>query len=105
VIEAIVVETLESAPPDATHWSSRGLATKHGISHTTVREIWRRVRRPMSFSAAAGRYYDDPSRADPPMTELRSETPDARTAMLDVPGARFAYDMRKPRVRATERCC
>jgi transposase-like protein len=41
VIEAIVVETLETAPPDATHWSSRGLAAKHGISHTTVREIWR----------------------------------------------------------------
>src|SRR5215213_2656123 len=41
VIEAIVVETLETAPPDATHWSTRGLAAKHGISHTTVREIWR----------------------------------------------------------------
>jgi transposase len=41
VIEAVVVETLESAPPDATHWSSRELAKKHGISHTTVREIWR----------------------------------------------------------------
>jgi len=41
VIEAIVVETLESAPPDATHWSTRGLATKHGISHQTVAEIWR----------------------------------------------------------------
>lgn len=41
VVEAIVVETLETAPPDATHWSSRGLAAKHGISHTTVREIWR----------------------------------------------------------------
>jgi transposase len=41
VIEAVVVETLESAPPDATHWSTRTLASKHGISHTTVREIWR----------------------------------------------------------------
>jgi transposase len=41
VIEAIVVETLETAPPDATHWSTRGLATKHGISPTTVGEIWR----------------------------------------------------------------
>ncbi len=40
VIEAVVVETLETAPPDATHWSTRGLAAKHGISHTTVREIW-----------------------------------------------------------------
>lgn len=41
VIEAIVVETLESAPSDATHWSTRGLARKHGISHQTVAEIWR----------------------------------------------------------------
>ena len=40
VIEAVVVDTLESAPPDATHWSTRALAAKHGISHTTVREIW-----------------------------------------------------------------
>ncbi len=41
VIEAVVVETLESAPADATHWSTRGLAKKHGISHQTVAEIWR----------------------------------------------------------------
>ena len=41
VIETIIVETLESAPADATHWSTRGLAAKHGISRTTVREIWR----------------------------------------------------------------
>ncbi|MDP3894399.1 IS630 family transposase [Nocardioides sp.] len=41
VVEAIVVETLESAPKDATHWSTRGLAAKHGISGQTVSEIWR----------------------------------------------------------------
>lgn len=41
VIEAVVVETLETAPPDATHWSTRRLAAKHGISHQTVAEIWR----------------------------------------------------------------
>ena len=41
VIEAVVVETLETAPSDATHWSTRGLARKHGISHQTVAEIWR----------------------------------------------------------------
>jgi transposase len=40
-VEAVVVETLETAPADATHWSTRGLAAKHGISHTTVGEIWR----------------------------------------------------------------
>lgn len=41
VIEAVLVETLETAPPDATHWSTRGLAAKNGISHQTVAEIWR----------------------------------------------------------------
>jgi transposase len=41
VVEAVIVDTLESAPKDATHWSTRGLAAKHGISHTTVGEIWR----------------------------------------------------------------
>ena len=41
VIEAVLVDTLESAPPDATHWSTRGLAKKHGISHETVSQIWK----------------------------------------------------------------
>ena len=41
VIEAVVVDTLESAPGEDTHWSTRGLAAKHGISHQTVAEIWR----------------------------------------------------------------
>ena len=41
VIEAVIVDTLESAPANATHWSTRGLAAKHGISHQTVAEIWR----------------------------------------------------------------
>jgi transposase len=36
-----VVETLETAPPDATHWSTRGLAARHGISHQSVAEIWK----------------------------------------------------------------
>jgi transposase len=41
VVEAIVVETLETAPPDATHWSTRTLAAKHGISNERVAAIWR----------------------------------------------------------------
>jgi transposase len=40
-IEAVVVDTLETAPPDATHRSTQGLAAKHGISRQTVPEIWR----------------------------------------------------------------
>lgn len=41
VIEAVLVDTLESTPGEDTHWSTRGLADKHGISHTTVAEIWK----------------------------------------------------------------
>jgi transposase len=41
VIEAVLVDTLESTPGADTHWSTRGLADKHGISHTTVAEIWK----------------------------------------------------------------
>lgn len=41
VIEAVLIDTLESAPSEDTHWSTRGLAAKHGISKTTVAEVWR----------------------------------------------------------------
>ena len=40
-IEALIVRTLESLPPDATHWSSRGMAQASGLSVSTVQRIWR----------------------------------------------------------------
>lgn len=40
-IEALIVRTLESTPPDATHWSSRGMARQSGLSVSTVQRIWR----------------------------------------------------------------
>jgi len=40
-IEAMIVQTLESLPPDATHWSSRGMARASGLSTSTVQRIWR----------------------------------------------------------------
>ena len=40
-VEAVLVDTLESTPGADTHWSTRGLARKHGIGKTTVAEIWR----------------------------------------------------------------
>jgi transposase len=40
-IEAVIVRTLESMPPDATHWSSRGMARRSGLSVSTVQRIWR----------------------------------------------------------------
>lgn len=40
-IEAVIVATLETMPPDATHWSSRGMARASGLSVSTVQRIWR----------------------------------------------------------------
>jgi transposase len=40
-IEAVIVRTLESVPPDATHWSSRGMSRACGLSVSTVQRIWR----------------------------------------------------------------
>jgi transposase len=40
-IEAIIVQTLESLPADATHWSSRGMAKASGVSVSSVQRIWR----------------------------------------------------------------
>ncbi len=40
-VEAVIIDTLETTPPDATHWSTRGLAAKHGMSHETVAQIWK----------------------------------------------------------------
>jgi transposase len=40
-IEAVIVRTLETLPPDATHWSSRGMAKASGLSVSTVQRIWR----------------------------------------------------------------
>lgn len=40
-IERVVTTTLESLPKDATHWSTRSLAKKLGLSHMTIARIWR----------------------------------------------------------------
>lgn len=40
-IDAVITQTLESTPKDATHWSSRDLAKKLGLSQSTVSRIWR----------------------------------------------------------------
>lgn len=40
-IEAMIVRTLETKPPDATHWSSRGMARASGLSVSSVQRIWR----------------------------------------------------------------
>ena len=40
-VEAVVVKTLETTPKGRTHWSTRKMAEKAGMSHATVGHIWR----------------------------------------------------------------
>ena len=40
-VEKVVTLTLESQPKDATHWSTRALAKKTGLSRSSVARIWR----------------------------------------------------------------
>jgi transposase len=40
-VEAVITRTLESTPTNATHWSTRSLATELGMSQTAVSRIWR----------------------------------------------------------------
>ncbi|MDQ2894383.1 MAG: IS630 family transposase [Actinomycetota bacterium] len=40
-VDAVITKTLESAPKNATHWSSRSMAKEAGVSQTAVSRIWR----------------------------------------------------------------
>ena len=40
-VERVIALTLETTPKDATHWSTRTMAQRSGLSHNTVSRIWR----------------------------------------------------------------
>jgi len=40
-VEEVIVKTLESTPKDATHWSTRSLASEVGLTQSAVHRIWR----------------------------------------------------------------
>jgi transposase len=40
-VEAVITRTLETAPVNATHWSTRALAAQLGLSQSAVSRIWR----------------------------------------------------------------
>jgi transposase len=40
-IADVITRTLEAAPPDATHWSTRAMARATGLSRATVHRVWR----------------------------------------------------------------
>jgi transposase len=40
-VEEVIVKTLESAPHDATHWSTRSMAREVGLTQSAVLRIWK----------------------------------------------------------------
>jgi transposase len=40
-VERVIVKTLEEQPPNATHWSTRSMATATGLNQTAISRIWR----------------------------------------------------------------
>jgi transposase len=94
-VEAVVVDTLETAPADATHWSTRGLAARHGISHQSVAEIWK------AFGLKPWRQDEFKISPDPLLVE---KTRDIVGLYLNPPvaAAVFAVD-EKPQVQALNR--
>jgi transposase len=39
-VDEVITKTLESAPQDATHWSTRAMAKEVGLNQTAVHRIW-----------------------------------------------------------------
>jgi transposase len=95
IVEAVVVDTLETAPADATHWSTRGLAARYGISHQSVAEIWK------AFGLKPWRADEFKVSPDPQLIE---KTRDIVGLYLNPPvaAAVFAVD-EKPQVQALDR--
>src|SRR5215469_18295066 len=40
-VERVLTSTLEKRPPDTTHWSTRAMAKRSGLSQSAVSRIWR----------------------------------------------------------------
>jgi transposase len=40
-VEAVITQTLEATPRDATHWSTRSMAKASGLSQSSISRIWR----------------------------------------------------------------
>jgi len=88
-VEQVIVRTLETAPKDATHWSTRSLAAELGLSQSAVARIWRafglqphrqqtwKLSRDPQFVAkvrdVVGLYLDPPERAVVLCVDVKSQ--------------------------------
>ncbi|MFE0874444.1 IS630 family transposase [Streptomyces smyrnaeus] len=62
-VAALVTRTLESAPKNATHWSTRSMARQTGLSQSTVSRVWRafglQPHRSETFKLSTNPYFVD----------------------------------------------
>jgi hypothetical protein len=62
-VERVVVDTLESTPENATHWSTRDMAARQGLSKSTIARIWRQFNiqphRTETFKLSTDPYFVD----------------------------------------------
>ena len=96
-IERVVRMTLERTPADATHWSTRAMARRSGLSQTMVSRIWR------AFALQPHRVEGFKLSKDPLFVE---KVRDIAGLYLNPPDR--ALVLRKPRFRrliAASRCC
>lgn len=102
-IKALITQTLESAPRDATHWSTRSTAEHLGLSQSMVSRVWR------AFGLAPPKQDSWKLSKDPLFVE---KVRDVVGLYLDPPErAVVCESMRKPRLRRSiaprrcSRCC
>ena len=78
-IERVVVKTLEDQPGDATHWSTRSMATATGMSQTAVSRIWRafglKPHRTESFKLSPDPQFIDKSETSSACTSIHRRRP------------------------------
>ena len=77
-VESVIVQTLESQPPGATHWSTRSMARHSGISTSSVGRIWR------AFGLQPHRLETFKLSSDPLFVD--KSLPLARTGVRDIVG-------------------
>src|SRR5215212_94677 len=93
-VERAIATTLEQAPLDATHWSTRGLARAVGMSQTIVARIWR------AFGLQPHRSETFKLSTDPLFTE---KVRDIAGLYLDPPDHALVLCVdEKPSIQATE---
>ena len=94
-VERVVVQTLESKPKDATHWSTRSLAKASGLSRSSVHRIWQ------AFGLRPHRWESFKLSTDPLLIE---KVRDIVGLYLDPPDRALVLSVdEKPQIQALDR--